>query len=289
MTEENKSRQWDDYFFDILNQVKQRSTCLRRQIGALAVRENHILATGYNGAPKGTRHCTEETCLRKNIPSGTRHELCKAVHAEQNLITQAAYHGVSLKGATVYCTNKPCSICTKLLINSGVVRVIYEEGYPDELTDALVEEVSYFDMVKRPIIEIRKFDFSVRPDVLSPLKKIYTTEAIRRALNGVLKQKRGHYIFPSDVLGNMLLCKHPTSAEKNLVGKLIAFEETKDDEGPKFVLTVEVNKAYRSLYENSEVISFGMLTPYDDNESEPVIINKFAIMGLYFPTKKVLD
>lgn len=125
---------WDDYFMEIASVVAKRSTCLRRQVGAILVKDKHILATGYNGAPKGLRHCSETGCLRQQmgIPSGERHELCRALHAEQNAIIQAASLGVQITGCTVYCTLAPCSLCAKMLINAGAERVVYAEGYPDE-------------------------------------------------------------------------------------------------------------------------------------------------------------
>jgi len=122
--------------------VVSRSTCLRRQVGAVIVKDKKILATGYNGAPSGLAHCLEVGCLRDKlgIPSGERHELCRGLHAEQNAIIQAAYHGVSVNGATLYCTNLPCIICTKMLINAGIQRVVYAEGYTDPLALQMWEE-----------------------------------------------------------------------------------------------------------------------------------------------------
>jgi dCMP deaminase len=122
--------------------VAKRSTCLRRQVGAVLVKDRKILATGYNGAPKGVTHCSVTGCLREelNVPSGERHEICRGTHAEQNLIAQAALHGVSTEGSTVYCTDKPCSICTKILINAGVEKVYYKNGYDDPLTADLVDD-----------------------------------------------------------------------------------------------------------------------------------------------------
>ncbi|WP_022850256.1 deoxycytidylate deaminase [Limisalsivibrio acetivorans] len=133
---------WDQYFIEITNIAKKRSTCLRRQVGAVIVKDKHILATGYNGVPSGISHCSEVGCLRMklNVPSGEKHELCRGLHAEQNAIIQAAYHGVSISGATLYCNTKPCSICTKMLINAGIARIVYEEFYSDELADALLAE-----------------------------------------------------------------------------------------------------------------------------------------------------
>lgn len=139
-----KRKSWDIYFMDIAYLVASRSTCLRRQIGAVAVKENRILATGYNGAPSGCKHCLDIGCIRErlNIPSGERHEICRASHAEMNIIAQAALYGIALKGATIYCTNQPCSICIKLMINSKVSRIIFENPYPDALATELFMEAS---------------------------------------------------------------------------------------------------------------------------------------------------
>lgn len=126
---------WDEYFFQIARQVATRSTCLRRQVGAVIVKDKRILASGYNGAPSGVVHCLEVGCLREElgIPSGERHELCRALHAEQNAIVQAALHGVKIEGASVYCTHQPCSLCAKMIINAGIVEVYYDNGYPDDM------------------------------------------------------------------------------------------------------------------------------------------------------------
>ncbi len=133
---------WNQYFMSITRMVATRSTCLRRHVGAILVKEKRILATGYNGAPAGLKHCIEVGCLREkaSIPSGTRHELCRALHAEQNVIVQAAYHGISIAGSTLYCTNKPCVICSKMLINAGIERIYFDEDYKDDLADAMLEE-----------------------------------------------------------------------------------------------------------------------------------------------------
>lgn len=122
----------DDYFMQIAEVVASRSTCLRRKAGAVLVKDKRILSTGYNGVPKGLPHCEETGCPRKNYPSGTHHELCRAVHSEQNAIVQAAIHGVCIEGATLYCTHQPCALCAKMLINAGIVRIVYHEDYPDE-------------------------------------------------------------------------------------------------------------------------------------------------------------
>ena len=133
---------WDEYFMDIARLVASRSTCLRRQVGAVMVKDKNILATGYNGTPSGIRHCSEVGCLRQqlNVPSGERHELCRGLHAEQNAIIQAAKHGVNIDGATLYCTHSPCIICSKMLINSGVQRIVCCDGYPDPLAKAMLDE-----------------------------------------------------------------------------------------------------------------------------------------------------
>jgi len=127
---------------DITHLVAKRSTCLRRHVGATLVKDKKILATGYNGAPSRLEHCLDIGCLRKKlrIPSGERHELCRGLHAEQNAIIQAAYHGVGIRGATLYCTNHPCIICSKMIINSGIEKIIYEEGYADELARGMLKE-----------------------------------------------------------------------------------------------------------------------------------------------------
>ncbi|MHA1904072.1 MAG: deoxycytidylate deaminase [Candidatus Thorarchaeota archaeon] len=131
----------DVYFAEIADLVSTRSTCLRNNVGALIVKDSQILSTGYNGAPKGLPHCDElGGCLREklDVKSGERHELCRGLHAEQNAIIQAAYHGVSVKDAKMYCTTRPCSICTKMIINAGITEVIFIEDYEDELAKELV-------------------------------------------------------------------------------------------------------------------------------------------------------
>ena len=134
---------WDSYFMDMAKLAARRSSCLRRAVGAVLVKERRLLATGYNGVPSGVTHCEITGCLREelNIPSGERHELCRGLHAEQNAIIQAALHGVSTRNATLYCTNLPCIICAKMLINSGVRRVVYLDGYCDALTEEMLAEV----------------------------------------------------------------------------------------------------------------------------------------------------
>jgi len=133
---------WEEYFMEIAGLVARRSTCLRRQVGAVMVKGKNILATGYNGTPSGITHCEQTGCLRQqlNVPSGERHELCRGLHAEQNAIIQAAKHGINIADATLYCTNSPCIICSKMLINAGVQRIIYQEGYPDLLSMEMLAE-----------------------------------------------------------------------------------------------------------------------------------------------------
>lgn len=133
---------WPDYFMGITRLVAERSTCSRRKVGAVAVKNKRILATGYNGAPRGLRDCLEVGCLREQlgIPSGQRHELCRGLHAEQNVIIQAAVHGVSLEGAEIYCTHQPCLICTKMLLNCGITAVYFESPYPDPMSEDMFAE-----------------------------------------------------------------------------------------------------------------------------------------------------
>ena len=133
---------WDEYFTRIAREVAGRSTCLRRKVGAVLVRDRRILTTGYNGAPRGVAHCEEAGCLRERlgVPSGERHELCRGLHAEMNALLQAAVYGVRAEGGDIYCTNQPCSLCTKMLINAGVRRVVVAEGYPDDLARELLRE-----------------------------------------------------------------------------------------------------------------------------------------------------
>ncbi len=135
---------WDDYFMKLAQLVATRSTCIRegRKIGAVLVRDKHILATGFNGAPAGMVHCEKIGCIRNQlkIPSGTRQEICRAIHAEQNAIIQCALHGVSSQNSTLYVTHQPCTICTKILINAGVKKIVYYEPYPDKFAQSLINE-----------------------------------------------------------------------------------------------------------------------------------------------------
>lgn len=139
----DKRPSWDEYFMQMAELTAQRSTCLRRKVGAVIVKDKHIIATGYNGAPRGLRHCGElGGCLRQKlgVPSGQRHELCRALHAEQNAIIQAATLGQSIENASIYITHQPCVICAKMIINAGINRIVVKEGYPDELSKEILEE-----------------------------------------------------------------------------------------------------------------------------------------------------
>ena len=142
MEKEESRPSWETYFMNITNLVAERSTCLRRAVGAVVVKDKRILSTGYNGAPTGLKHCLEVGCLRQKlgIESGKMHELCRGIHAEQNAIIQAAYHGVSVRGAVIFCTNQPCSICARMIINAGIERIYYQSGYADPLAIELLEE-----------------------------------------------------------------------------------------------------------------------------------------------------
>lgn len=133
---------WNHYFMQIASVVATRSTCMRRQVGALLVLNKRILSTGYNGAPSGLSHCLEVGCLREQlkVPSGERHELCRGLHAEQNAIIQAAVHGVAIKGSVLYCTHYPCALCAKMLVNAGVRSLVLSENYPDALAKELFTE-----------------------------------------------------------------------------------------------------------------------------------------------------
>jgi dCMP deaminase len=143
----------DEYFLKVATVVAERSTCLRHHVGAVAVRDKHILATGYNGAPSGVKDCLELGCLRDemNIESGTRHEICRAIHAEQNVIIQAALHGVTLEGATVYVTHSPCVLCAKMLVNARIKRFVTCGSYADDSFKDLFEQAGIeFELHKKP-------------------------------------------------------------------------------------------------------------------------------------------
>jgi dCMP deaminase len=133
---------WDEYFLNIASMVAERSTCKRRKVGAVLVREKRILATGYNGAPHGLEHCDEVGCLRQKlgIPSGSRIEICRGIHAEQNAIVQAATFGTNVTGARLYCTHQPCVTCTKILLNAGIKDIWVSHHYPDQLAAEMLEQ-----------------------------------------------------------------------------------------------------------------------------------------------------
>ncbi len=137
-----KRPDWDTYFLELAHLASQRATCLRRKVGAVIVKNRHLLSTGYNGAPKGISHCDVTGCLREklNIPSGENHELCRGLHAEQNAIIQAALYGVGLEKATLYCTTLPCSICAKMIINAGIKEIVISGGYPDRIASEFFKE-----------------------------------------------------------------------------------------------------------------------------------------------------
>ncbi len=151
----HKRPDWDTYFMRMASLVASRSTCLRRHVGAILVRDRRILASGYNGAPQKLDHCLDVGCLRAElgIPSGQRHELCRGIHAEQNAIIQAALFGVSTQDSVLYCTTKPCIICTKMLINAGVKRFVVGELYPDDLADGFVKEAG-IELINLPLEEV---------------------------------------------------------------------------------------------------------------------------------------
>ena len=141
---------WHEYFMGITDLVSSRSTCIRRKVGAVLVKEKRILCSGYNGAPAKVPHCSETGCLREklNVPSGEKHELCRGVHAEQNAIIQAAFHGISVNGSVLYCTNQPCSICAKMIINAGIKTVYFKDGYDDPLS------LEMFDQAKVELVQL---------------------------------------------------------------------------------------------------------------------------------------
>lgn len=140
--ESGKRPAWEEYFLQIAHLASQRSTCLRRQVGAVIVKDRMILSTGYNGVPRGIVHCSQVGCIRNtmNVPSGERHELCRGLHAEQNAIVQAAIHGVNIRWGDIYCTNFPCVICAKMIINADIRRIYYSEGYSDHLSGEMLGE-----------------------------------------------------------------------------------------------------------------------------------------------------
>lgn len=133
---------WDEYFMEVAGLVSKRATCLRRRVGAVLVKDKKILATGYNGAPSGLKHCSSTGCLREKlkVSSGERHELCRGLHAEQNVLLQAALYGVSTRGSTLYVTCQPCIICAKMLINAGIKGIVISDGYPDKMAKDFLRE-----------------------------------------------------------------------------------------------------------------------------------------------------
>ena len=137
-----KRPSWDEYFISLSNIVSTRSTCLRRKVGSILVRDRKILTTGYNGAPSNIEHCEKAGCIREKlkIPSGERHELCRGLHAEQNAILQAALHGVGIRDSILYSTNQPCIICAKMLINAGIREIVIQGEYPDKMSRDLLKE-----------------------------------------------------------------------------------------------------------------------------------------------------
>jgi len=145
----HKRPSWDEYFLEMARLVAKRSTCLRRSVGAVLVKDKRILATGYNGAPKGLGHCLDIGCLREKlkIPSGQRHELCRALHAEQNALIQASLYGISVRDSTLYSTCQPCVICAKMLINAGINEIVIADGYPDRMA---------MDFLKQAKIRVRR-------------------------------------------------------------------------------------------------------------------------------------
>ena len=140
----------DEYFMEMARLASKRSTCLRHNVGCVVVKDKRVLATGYNGAPKGLKHCEEVGCIRTklNVPHGERHELCRGLHAEQNAIIQAALFGVSIKNSTIYSTHYPCSICAKMLINADIKEIVYDKDYEDDLAKQILSESN---------IKVRKF------------------------------------------------------------------------------------------------------------------------------------
>ncbi|MBI5804464.1 cytidine/deoxycytidylate deaminase family protein [candidate division TA06 bacterium] len=143
---------WDRYFMEIALLVSSRTTCLRRQVGAVIVKDKRLLSTGYNGAPVGLKHCAELGCLRQKlgVKSGEKHELCRAIHAEQNAIIQAATFGVPLQGASIYITHFPCVLCSKMIINAGIKRIVYSQGYPDQMSQDILKEAKLKTELLKP-------------------------------------------------------------------------------------------------------------------------------------------
>jgi len=142
---------WDEYFMALAQLVARRSTCLRRQVGSVIVKDRRALSTGYNGAPTGLPHCSEVGCLREGVPPGERHELCRGLHAEQNAVIQAATFGVSVQGSTLYSTHQPCSVCAKMIVNAGIKKIVVKSGYPDGLARQILDEAGiHVELYKEP-------------------------------------------------------------------------------------------------------------------------------------------
>ena len=176
---------WDEYFSRIALEVSKRSTCMRRHVGAVLVLDKRILATGYNGAPRGVRHCREVGCLRErhNVPSGERHELCRGLHGEMNALIQAASHGIPVEGASLYCTHFPCSLCAKMLINGGIVRIVAQGDYADSLAKELLGEAG---------VEVQMFDSATHITVPFPLGPTHVSAAKRKPKKAGMAQKPSH-------------------------------------------------------------------------------------------------
>jgi len=157
-----KRPSWDEYFMKVAFLISERSTCLRRMVGAVLVKNCQILATGYNGAPRGIEHCDVSGCMRQKlgIPSGQRHEICRGLHAEQNVILQAACHGVSTQGSLIYITHTPCTICAKMIINAGIIEVISAGSYPDKMAVELLNKAK----IKNRNIQSPLAKISLYPD-----------------------------------------------------------------------------------------------------------------------------
>ena len=151
---------WDEYFMSIAYLTSKRSTCLRRSVGAIIVKDRHICASGYNGAPSGMDHCLDIGCLREkmNIPSGKNHEICRGVHAEQNAILQAAMHGINIKDSVLYCTTHPCTQCAKMIINVGIRKIYYCENYVDQLAKKIFDQST----VNIEQIDLNRIDIFLR-------------------------------------------------------------------------------------------------------------------------------
>ena len=182
-SEESDARpSWDEYFSSIALEVAKRSTCLRRQVGAILVLDKRILATGYNGAPRGLPHCSETGCLREThqVPSGERQELCRGLHAEMNALIQAASHGIKVESATIYCTTFPCSLCAKMLINGGITRIVAQSDYADPLGKELLAEAG---------MRTEVFDFQTHTTRPFPLSGAGRKGTIPKAKKAKIRRK----------------------------------------------------------------------------------------------------